>query len=252
MKTDKTGHTPWWNWLLTGITVLFTAIITVVSFGAAAPAAAAADAAEIGGIAADAGVSAAEAGEVGSAAIEGSAESGVINASETVASQINPDVLPGQGGFDPDAQTVWPNDINPNGLDNNCFFCTAAHVMDESAPDVAEYLGMEEGWMPEDLAGQAFYQLNLSQTGEFDIITDNAAEAFDFMTRQEPGTRFGFNYETGVDTSHWINAESQGPGNFVTLYDAQSNYLVNNNPWQWPNGFYRIMRFIDGMNLMDN
>ncbi len=252
MMTDKTGHTPWWNWLLTGITVLFTAIITVVSFGAAAPAAAAADAAEIGGIAADAGVSAAEAGEVGGAAIEGSAESSVINASENVASQLSTDALPGQGGFDPAAQTLWPNEINPNGLNNNCFFCTAARAMDEAAPDVAEYLGMEEGWMPDHLAGQAFYRLNLSETGDFDLATDNAAEAFDFMAQQEPGTRFGFNYQTGGNVGHWINAESEGPGNAVSLFDAQSNRSIFGDPMRWPNGYYRVIRFIDGMNLMDN
>ncbi|MBL7752716.1 MAG: hypothetical protein JNN29_15140, partial [Chitinophagaceae bacterium] len=195
---------------------------------------------------------AAEAGEVGSAAIEGSAESGVINASETMASQISPDVLPGQGGFDPAAQTLWPNDINPNGLNNNCFFCTAARAMDEAAPDVAEYLGMEEGWMPDHLAGQAFYQLNLSETGDFDIATDNAAEAFDFMAQQEPGSRFGFNYQTGGNTGHWINAESEGPGNAVSLFDAQSDRSMFGDPMRWPNGYYRVIRFIDGMNLMDN
>lgn len=255
MMTDKTGHTPWWNWLLTGLTFLFTAIVTVVSFGAAAPAAAAADAAEIGGIAADAGVTAAEAGEAGeagSAAIEGSAEASVVNASENTASALSPEVMPGQGGFDPAAQTLWPNDINPNGLNNNCFFCTAANAMGEDAPAVAEYLSMEEGWMPWDLSEQAFYQLNLSQTGEFDITTDNAAEAFDFMARQEPGTRFGFNYQTGGNVSHWVNAESEGPGNAVSLFDAQSNRPLFGNPMRWPNGFYQVIRFIDGMNLMDN
>ena len=231
MFSDRSGHAPWWNYLVSALVAIASVAVTILTAGAAAPAAAAADTAEIGGaVAADVGSAAGVAAETGSTAAEAGASLGSEEAAESISSNLL-DGFGGNGGGIDGTGEGFGSPTNPNNLTNNCVFCTAGHMLKLSAPEVAQSLGLEEGVVGSNEVGNLFSELNLSETGEFDVVTRDPAEAFDYMANQPEGSRFAFGYRSvNSSVGHFVAAESEGPGNAVSIFDAQAGSALFGDP----------------------
>lgn len=216
-NSDPSGHSSFWQ--LAGMVLGTIALVavsiaaTVVTAGVAGPELAAADGAEIGGVAADVAATTAEATTTAGEATAEVASGATSEAADAASTETGFGALPDSQGVE----------------DTNCVFQTMGEFLETSSSDAADEARMTEGVVENsDKVLTAFRNVGLTDSDSFSLETDDYDKAVQYMSQNEGGTNFAFGYQdANGEMGHFFTAESNGgTESGVSFYDPQ-------NPGLW-------------------